>query len=437
MRPVGAILGPDGRTSFRVWAPLAQTVELHLVSPIDKVVPMQPDERGYHHTTAEAEPGTRYLYRLDGRELPDPASRYQPEGVHGPSEVTDPTFGWSDHTWFGLPLRDYVLYELHTGTFTPQGTFEAIVPWLSELRDLGVTVIELMPVAQFPGTRNWGYDGVYPYAPQASYGGPEGLKRLVDACHARGLGVCLDVVYNHLGPEGCYVDEFGPYFTDAYITPWGRAMNFDGPDSDEVRTFFIGNALYWFEEFHIDALRLDAVHAILDTSALPFLEELALATADLGERLNRRLHLIAESADNDARIIAPRELGGFGLDAQWNDDFHHALHALVTGERAGYYADYGDLRHLARAYADGFVYQGEYSGYRRRRHGRSSRHRGAQRFVVFTRNHDQIGNRMLGERPTVRLDVEELKLTAAVMLLSPYLPLLFMGEEYAETAPFL
>jgi maltooligosyltrehalose trehalohydrolase len=383
------------------------------------------------------EPGSLYMYRLDeGKERPDPASRSQPQGVHGPSEVVSPNFEWEDARWFGLALQDYTICELHVGTFTPKGTFDAIIPRLDELKELGITAVELMPVAQFPGTRNWGYDGVYPFAVQNSYGGPEGLKRLVNACHKLGLAIVLDVVYNHLGPEGNYLAEFGPYFTDTYRTPWGAAINFDGPHSDDVRRFFIENALYWITEFHIDALRLDAVHAIIDRSALPFLEELADAVHRQAERLKRRIHLIAESNLNDARLVRPPEMGGYGLDAQWNEDFHHSLHALLTGERAGYYQDFGELAQLVKAFSEGFVYSGQYSQYRQRRHGNSSRNVPAQRFVVFSRNHDQVGNRMLGERLSQLVPFEGLKLAAGVVLLSPFIPLLFMGEEYGETAPF-
>jgi maltooligosyltrehalose trehalohydrolase len=435
---VGACYLGDGRCRFRVWAPAAQAIAVHLVSPQDRLIPLAPRPRGYYEGIIDGvEPGARYFYRLDGaRERPDPASRSQPEDVHGPSEVVDPRFEWEDGGWWGLPLRQYILYELHVGTFTAEGTFEAIVPHLPELRALGVTAIELMPVAQFPGARNWGYDGVYPYAVQHSYGGPQGLKRLVNACHRQGLAVVLDVVYNHLGPEGNYLPEYGPYFTERYKTPWGPALNFDGPHSDEVRRFFIDNALFWATEFHIDALRLDAVHAILDHSAFAFLEELGLTLHAHAERLNRRLYAIAESALNDTRIIRPRELGGFGLDAQWNDDFHHALRVLLTGEAEGYYQDFGELRQLAKAFRDGFIYDGEYSEYRRRRHGNSSTAIPACQFVVFAQNHDQVGNRMLGERLGQLISFEGLKLAAATVLLSPFIPLLFMGEEYGETAPF-
>jgi len=383
------------------------------------------------------EPGSLYFYILEGqKERPDPASRFQPQGVHGPSQVVDTQFAWQDECWFGLPLQDYIIYELHVGTYTSRGTFEAIIPHLDNLRDLGITAIELMPVAQFPGERNWGYDGTYPFAPQNSYGGPEGLKRLVNACHQRGLAVVLDVVYNHLGPEGNYLWDFGYYFTDRYATPWGSAVNFDGPYSDEVRRFFLENALYWVSEFHIDALRLDAVHAILDFSAQPFLADLAWAVHERAERLNRRIYVIPESALNDTRLVRLPEVGGFGLDAQWNDDFHHALHTLLTGEQSGYYQDFGRLSDLTKAFCEGYVYSGQYSTYRRRHYGNSSRNIPAHRFVVFAQNHDQVGNRMRGERLSQLVAFEGLKLAVGVVLLSPYIPLLFMGEEYGEEAPF-
>jgi maltooligosyltrehalose trehalohydrolase len=435
---LGASLLEDGRCHFLVWAPLAHKVEVHFLAPGERVVRMESAERGYHQVVAGGvEAGSLYLYRLDGaRERPDPTSRFQPQGVHGPSQVVSPHFEWEDGRWPGLPLEDYAVYELHVGTFTVESTFEAVIPYLDELRELGITAIELMPVAQFPGARNWGYDGAHPFAVQNSYGGPQGLKRLVNACHKLGLALVLDVVYNHLGPEGNYVAEFGPYFTDRYKTPWGAALNFDGPHSDEVRRFFIENALYWITEFHIDALRLDAVHAIVDNSAVPFVEDLAEVVHHRAERLNRRIHVIAESNLNDARLVRPRELGGYGLDAQWNEDFHHCLHALLTGERAGYYQDFGEIGQLVKALGEGFAYSGQYSSYRRRRHGSSSRDVPAEKFVVFAQNHDQVGNRMLGERLSQLVPFEGLKLAAGVVLLSPFVPLLFMGEEYGETAPF-
>ncbi|MBI2090938.1 MAG: malto-oligosyltrehalose trehalohydrolase [Deltaproteobacteria bacterium] len=434
---LGAVHLRDRRCRFRVWAPLASRVDIRFLSPKDRLVPMEAMQRGYYQVILEnIKPGSLYFYRLEEKERPDPASRSQPQGVQGPSQVIDPNFPWDDSNWFGLPLRDYIIYELHVGTFTPEGTFDAIIPHLQELRELGVTAVELMPVAQFPGNRNWGYDGVYPFAAQNSYGGPEGLKKLVNACHRRGLAVILDVVYNHLGPEGNYLGDFGPYFTERYKSPWAPALNFDGPYSDEVRRFFIENALYWITEFHIDALRLDAVHAILDHSSQPFLLELGEAVHARAKQLNRRIYLIPESAANDARLIRSRELGGYGLDAQWSDDFHHSLRVLLTGDRSGYYQDYGRVEQLVKAFREGFVYSGEYSPFRRRRHGSSSQDIPAERFVVFAQNHDQVGNRILGDRLSRTVSFETLKLAAGAVILSPFIPLLFMGEEYGETAPF-
>lgn len=436
---LGAEYLGDGRCRFIVWAPLAQKVELHIVAPDERRVPMEKREQGYHHTLVEGvEPGCLYFYRLsEDKERPDPASRFQPQDVHGPSQVVEPYFPWEDQGWSGLPLEEYIIYELHVGTFTPEGTFDAVIPYLEYLKELGVTAVEIMPVAQFPGDRNWGYDGVFPFAVQNSYGGPWGLKRLVDVCHRTGLAVVLDVVYNHLGPEGNYLWDYGLYFTDRYRTPWGSAINFDGRHSDEVRRFFLENALYWITEFHIDALRLDAVHAIYDRSAQPFLQELAGAVRLRGQQLERRIFTIAESDLNDARLIQPREAGGYGMDAQWSDDLHHALHTLLTEERSGYYRDFGSMELLARAYRDGYAYAGQYSHYRQRRHGNSPESRPARQFVVCSQNHDQVGNRMMGERLSQLVDLERLKLAAGVVLLSPYVPLLFMGEEYGEPAPFL
>lgn len=438
--PLGSSPLPDSRCRFLVFAPSAGAVEVRLLAPEARVVLLERDDLGYHHGVVDGvEAGARYLYRLDGgKERPDPASRFQPEGVHGPSMVIDPgAFSWTGQEWRGIPLPSYILYELHVGTYTPEGTFDAILPRLDSLAELGVTALELMPVSQFPGRRNWGYDGVYPFAVQESYGGPDGLKRLVDACHRRGLAVVLDVVYNHLGPEGNYFSDFGPYFNDRYRTPWGPAVNFDGPHSDEVRRYFLENALRWLREFRVDALRLDAVHGIMDFSASPFLAQLAEAVGDLRKEEGRMMYLIPESDLNDSRIVTPRNAGGYGLDAQWNDDFHHAVHALLTGEREGYYGDFGGIGHLARAFTDGFVYSGQYSAYRKRRHGNPASHLPAERFVVFAQNHDQVGNRMRGDRLSRLVSFESLKLAAGVVLLSPFLPLLFMGEEYGEIAPFL
>ncbi len=440
MRPItlGAIPLEEGRCSFRVWAPKADALEVRLVFPRERVIPLTRGEDGYFFGVIdEVAPGSRYFYRLPGsRERPDPAARRQPEGVHGPSEVISPAFAWSDQGWGGLSLVNYVIYEIHVGTFTPAGTFDAVIEHLEALRDLGITALELMPVAQFPGSRNWGYDGVYPFAVQNSYGGPEGLKRLVDACHRLGLAVVLDVVYNHLGPEGNYLGDYGHYFTDRYRTPWGEAVNFDGPHSDEVRRFCLENALYWIRECHIDALRLDGLHAVCDVSPRPFVTELARTVHAEAERLNRRVYLIAESDLNDARLIRSPEQGGHGLDAHWNEDFHHSLHTLLTGERDGYYLDFGRPEQLAAAFRDGFVYAGQFSPYRRRRHGSSTRGLPPERFVVFSQNHDQIGNRVAGDRLPRLVGFEALKLAAGAVILSPFIPLLFMGEEYGETAPF-
>ncbi len=422
---------------FRVWAPNVAPVGVRLLGA-DRLIPLEKTSSGYHEAVVEnVHAGDLYLFHLgQDRERPDPASRFQPQGVHGPSQVLDAQFSWDDDDWHGLPLHDFIIYELHVGTFTESGTFDAVVAQLDYLIDLGITAIELMPLAQFPGRRNWGYDGVYPFAVQNSYGGPQGLKKLVNACHRRGLAIILDVVYNHLGPEGNYLGDYGPYFTDRYKTPWGPALNFDGPWSDEVRNFFIQNALYWISEFHVDALRLDAVHAILDHSPMTFLEELNDAVHREAMGLNRQIFLIAESADNNARLVRPRERGGYGLDAQWNDDFHHCLRTVLTDEREGYYQDYGDFAQLAKAYREGFAYSGEYSSYRRRRHGSSSCDIPADRFVVFSQNHDQVGNRRLGDRLGEVASFEDLKLSAGLVLLSPFIPLLFMGEEYGEEAPF-
>lgn len=435
---LGAIPIEPGRVAFRVWAPRADAVDLRITSPNERTVPMRPAPQGHFEATiGDIEPGMRYVYRINGQELPDPASRFQPEGVHGPSEVVDPFFEWSDAGWIGARLEDLVFYELHVGTFTAGGTFDDAIEHLNELCDLGVTAIQFMPVAAFPGRRNWGYDGVAPFAVQASYGGPTGLKRFVDAAHRAGLAVALDVVYNHLGPEGNYLAEFGPYFTDKHRTPWGPAVNFDGAGADEVRRFFIESAVRWIDEFHIDALRLDAVHAILDQSAYPFLQELGEAVHNAADRLGRRAHVIPESDLNDPRLVRSVEHGGFGLDAQWSDDFHHALHALLTGEHGGYYRDFGGVEHLASAYNGGYTYTGQRSVFRNRRHGASGDDLPSRRFVVFAQNHDQIGNRPGGDRLATLVGFERQKLALGAVLASPFIPLLFMGEEYGEPAPFL
>ena len=440
--PLGATPDGDGCT-FAVWAPASRSVSVRLgpddASAPSRLEPLHAVDGGYHVGRVEhCRPGTRYRYRLDGGEqLADPASRSQPDGVHGPSEVVDLSdHAWGDDGFVAAPLWQTVLYELHIGTFTEAGTFDAAIEHLSDLSELGVTAVEVMPVAQFPGRWNWGYDGVFPFAVQSSYGGPRGLQRFVDACHQQGLAVVLDVVYNHLGPEGNVLGAYGPYFTDRYRTPWGAAVNVDGEHSDQVRHYFIANALGWLSAFHVDALRLDAVHSILDTTARPFLADLSEAVDDLGRHQGRPLTLIAESADNDPRVVRPRASGGLGIQAQWNDDFHHALHAVVTGERAGYYEDFATLDQLARTVAEGFYFQGEYSPFRKRRHGAPSRDIDPSQLVVFAQNHDHIGNRPAGDRLSTLVPTAVLRLVAAALLLSPQVPLLFMGEEYGEPAPF-
>jgi maltooligosyltrehalose trehalohydrolase len=408
-------------------------------STSDVLISMQKHEKGYWTCVVNnIQPGRRYKYRLnDEIDRPDPASNYQPEGVHGASCVIDHTgFQWDDNEWKGIQLTKFVFYELHVGTFTPEGTFEAVIPRLKELKSIGITAIELMPVAQFPGTRNWGYDGTYPFAAQNSYGGVDGLKKLVQACHNEGLAVILDVVYNHFGPEGCYFNDYGPYFTDEYKTPWGRAINYDQAYSDEVRNFFFENALYWLKDFHIDGLRLDAVHSIYDFSAKHFLSELSERIDEVYKTDGRKRYLIAESDLNDSRLVHLKKNGGYEIDAQWSDDFHHALHSLLTGEKKGYYMDFGKTEHLAEALKNNFVYSGKYSQYRKKRHGNSTEGLPSYRFTIFTQNHDQIGNRAFGERLSQLVPFEALKLAAGTMIFSPYIPLLFMGEEYGEDSPY-
>lgn len=436
---LGATCRRDGACEFLVWAPNARRIDVRI--PDDNgSLELDPLPHGYFHGAfAALKPGTRYVYRLDDvQERADPASRYQPDGVFGPSQVFDLSdFQWSDREWHGLELKDFIFYELHVGTYTSAGTLDALIDYISEWKTLGITAIELMPLAQFSGTRNWGYDGVFPFAVQNSYGGPRALQRFVNACHGHGLAVVLDVVYNHLGPEGNFLGDFGPYFTDRYRASWGEAVNFDGAQSDEVVRFFIENALSWLNDYHIDALRLDAIHGIFDRSAQPFLSLLSSAVDALAARTKRNIYLIAESDLNDSRFVTSRDRGGFGLHAQWNDDFHHALHSLQTGERFGYYQDFGSLTQLEKALRNGYVYEGDYSHYRQRRHGNSANDIRPPQLVVFSQNHDQVGNRMLGERSGTLLTLEAQKLSAGIALLSPYLPLLFMGEEYGETRPFL
>lgn len=435
--PPGARYLGARRCLFETWAPKAKTVEVHLVAPFEKTIPMEKGAGGLWRVVAESvEPGSRYYLRVDGSDYADPATRFQPEGTAGPSEVVDEQFAWSDSGWTGIALEEMVLYELHVGTFTPEGTFDAAIARLGALKDLGVNAVELLPVAQFPGHRNWGYDGVFFYAAQNTYGGPAGLKRFVDACHRHGMACVLDVVYNHVGPEGQTFYAFGPYFSDRYRTPWGPVLNYDGPGSDQVRRYFIENAVYWLEEFHMDALRLDAVSAIVDNSAQPFLGKLSDAVRAFAKRSGRLIYTMGETSKNDPRYVSPVSSGGYGLDSQWNFDFHHALHALLTGEDAGYLGDHGKIEHLARAYQDGFVYTGQYSPYWGRSHGAPADNVPSRRLIVYGQNHDESGNRPDGARWGTLLPFEGQKLAAAAVLLAPSVPMLFMGEEYGETRPF-
>ncbi|HWG43148.1 MAG TPA: malto-oligosyltrehalose trehalohydrolase [Gemmataceae bacterium] len=436
-RRCGVIVEAEGLVRWRVWAPRAERVELVLIDGTQRRrQAMQPEGQGYFSCSLPGiAEGQHYAYRLNnGPERPDPCSLWQPDGVHNPSAVVHPQrFTWTDQTWQGVLREDLVFYELHVGTFTPEGTFEAVIPRLPELRELGITALELMPIGQFPGPRNWGYDGVHLYAPQNSYGGPHGLRKLVDACHAHGLAIVLDVVYNHLGPEGNYLAEFGPYFTDRYRTSWGSALNYDGPGSDPVRDFILGNVRLWIADYHFDGLRLDAVHAIHDTRPRHLLREIK-EVADAG--VGRPVHIIAESLVNDVRMVRASEYGGHGLDAEWNEDFHHALHAYLTGERHGKYSDFGDVQCLHRVLEHTFHLNGIYSPYRDRRWGAPDENLPGDCFVIGVQNHDHVGNRPHGDRFAALVCPAKQRLAASLMLLSPYLPLLFMGEEYGEENPF-
>lgn len=425
----------EGGVRFRLWAPDHDKIALRLEGQ-DTPLPMRPQVDGWHElVTDRAGVGSRYRFQLpDGLCVPDPASRFQPDDVHGPSEVIDPSaYSWHCAEWRGRPWEEAVLYELHIGTFTPEGTFRAAIERLDHLVALGVTALEIMPVADFPGGRNWGYDGVLPFAPDSAYGRPEDFKALVDAAHARGLMVLLDVVYNHFGPEGNYLPLYArPFFTDRHKTPWGDAVNVDAAGSDVVRRFIVDNALYWIDEFNLDGLRLDAVHAILDDGPVHLLEELAKRLRAAAAAEGRHLHLILENEENEAE-----RLGANRFTAQWNDDVHHGLHVAVTGEDAGYYGDYaGRLDLLGRALAQGFAFQGEVMPYRGSPRGQASAHLPPSRFVAFLQNHDQIGNRAFGDRITANADSATVRAAACLYLLAPQVPMLFMGEEWGATTPF-
>jgi maltooligosyltrehalose trehalohydrolase len=424
------------KAEVNLFAPLAS--EASLIVNDSKEIQLSKFGEAYWSANVEMlQPGDRYMFRVNGKDYPDPASLSQPGGVHGPSEIIDLTaFPWTDSAWKNLPLQDYIIYELHVGTFTPQGSFEAIEEKLDYLLQLGITAIEIMPVAQFPGQRNWGYDGVYPFAVQYSYGGAKGLQHLVNACHEKGLAVILDVVYNHFGPEGAYLGAIAPYFTDKYNTPWGQAINFDDAWCDGVREFFIANALMWLKDFHIDALRLDAVHAIKDMSPVHILKAIRMQVDTWMQDSGKKHYLLVESDLNDPRFIDPVTKGGYGMDAQWVDEFHHALRVTASGEQFGYYSDFNGIAHLCKSYTDAYVYDGQYSEHRKRKFGAKATGNPGQQFIVFSQNHDQVGNRMLGERTSELLSFEMQKLVAAAVILSPYIPLLFMGEEWTAPHPF-
>ncbi|TWR31529.1 malto-oligosyltrehalose trehalohydrolase [Mucilaginibacter pallidiroseus] len=433
----GVTFSQNGEAQIVLWAPKAEDVSIKIDE--EGGISLNKADKGYWTlNTSKLKPLDKYKFILNGTdELPDPASRSQPDGVHGPSQAIDlAAYRKEAADWNNLPLTDYIIYELHTGTFTPDGTFADIENKLPYLKELGITAIEIMPVAQFPGERNWGYDGVFPYAVQNSYGGPEALFNLVNACHQHGLAVILDVVYNHVGPEGNYFNEFGPYFTQKYNTPWGNAVNFDDAGCDEVRNYFVQNVLMWFRDFGIDALRLDAVHAIKDFSPKHILQEMREAVDELMSKTGKTHYLIIEFDLNDKRFIDPIDNHGFGMHAQWIDEFHHALRVTVGGDRNGYYSDFNGLQHLAKAYKDAYVYDGVYSPKRQKTFGTKTNNPGWQ-FVAFSQNHDHVGNRMLGERSSTLFSFEMQKLMAAAVMVSPYLPMLFMGEEYSEQKPFL
>jgi maltooligosyltrehalose trehalohydrolase len=440
--PFGASVGEDGSVRFRLWAPKAKHVDLLMENSGRVLALTQKDSRWFELITHEVGTGTQYRFQIDGgMKVPDPASRFQPLDVNGPSEVVDPRkFDWQDEFWLGRPWDESVIYELHVGVFTPEGTFRGVEQKLDYLCDLGVTAIELMPIADFSGERNWGYDGVLLYAPDSCYGRPDDLKRLIQSAHAKGVMVFLDVVYNHFGPEGNYLHVYAPqFFTNRHHTPWGDAINFDGPESRTVRDFFIWNALYWLEEYHFDGLRFDAVHTIADDSKRDFLTELAdMIRQRCGEK--RQVHLIVENDNNGAHYLSRGPTGRVRrYNAQWDDDLHHAMHVLLTGESDGYYADYNrePMRKLCRCFTEGFAYQGEYSEFHKAERGEPSAALPPSAFVSFLQNHDQVGNRAFGERMGQLAAPQAVQAAMEILLLAPFPPMLFMGEEFAATTPFL
>lgn len=438
-RSVGVNFHDGKEAEVMVWAPLLEKLELVLKEK-DEHIRLHKDAFGYWTTkTSALQPGDRYTFLVEEeQELPDPASLSQPDGVHGPSQAIDVNnYQWQDLSWTNLPLEEYIIYELHTGTFSPAGNFEGVMEKLDHLKELGINAIEIMPVAQFPGNRNWGYDGVFPFAVQHSYGGVVGLQQLVDACHQKGFAVILDVVYNHLGPEGNYFGTYGPYFTNKYNTPWGPAINFDDAYCDAVRNYFIENALMWFRDFHIDALRLDAVHAIKDFSPVHILKEIRQHVDEWVRISGGKHYLIVELDLNDNKFINPIDRCGYGMDAQWIDEFHHSLRVASGGDRHGYYEDFSGITHLAKAYQDAYVYDGIYSAHRKKIFGTTTKQNPGKQFIVFSQNHDHVGNRMMGERSSQLVSFEMQKLMASAIAISPFIPMFFMGEEWSEPSPFL
>ncbi len=437
-RSLGVNFQPGHEPSVMIWAPFAKKISLHVAGKNN--ITLHQKQYGYWQASCPGlKPGDRYLININGENtFPDPASLSQPDGVREPSECIDlnEIRNIHDEHWTGISTRDLIIYELHVGTFTPEGTFLALQQKLDYLKNLGINAIEIMPVASFPGTRNWGYDGVFPFAVQHSYGGAMEFAKFIKACHQKGIAVILDVVYNHLGPEGNYLGAFGPYFTDKYKTPWGKAINFDDAWCDGVRHYFLENALMWLRDFHIDGLRLDAVHAMKDLSPKHFLQELSGNVLKLNTKTNAQHFLIAKCDLNDIRFIDPLNQGGCGIDAQWCDEWHHAIHALITGERQGYYTDFGSLQQVVKTFNHAWVYDGSLSPHRKKKFGTSTAGQPGNRFVIFTQNHDQVGNRLMGDRLSSLLDFESLKLAAGAMFASPFIPMLFMGEEYAENSPF-
>jgi maltooligosyltrehalose trehalohydrolase len=436
-RTIGVNFNSAGNAEIVVWSPLRNKVNLVTEKKIQ--IPLDKDSYGYWKgVTPILKPSDRYKFLLDDENLfPDPASLSQPEGPHNYSEAIRLTdFAWNDHEWKNIPLKDYIIYELHAGTFSETGNFNGIISKLDYLSDLGITAIEIMPVAQFSGERNWGYDGVFPFAVHNSYGGAGELQRLVNMCHSKGLAVILDVVYNHLGPEGNYLSEFGPYLTDNYKTLWGKAVNFDDEWCDGVRKYFIENTLMWLRDFHFDALRFDAIHAIKDFSSKHILTDIKLHVQELSAITGKQYHLIIESDLNDTKFIESTAIGGSGMDAQWLDDFHHALHVTTTGEKEGYYADYNGIGDLCKSFNSAFVYDGVYSRFRKKTFGTSAKGFEPHRFIIFSQNHDQVGNRQKGERIGHLVSFELQKLICGAVMFSPFVPLIFMGEEWNASSPF-